>query len=261
MKQLIKIFTIITIGLLISCSQENPNVLVVGTISGPETELMATAQKIAKDRYGVTIKIVEFNDYNLPNEALQNGGLDANVYQHLPYLEAAKKNHHYDLKVIGKTFIYPAGVYSKKYKSLQDLPKNAVIALPNDPSNEIRALKLLENAHLITLNNENATTIDDITSNTKNLKFKELDAALLPRTLEDVDAAVINTTFAIPAGLSPILDAIFIEDKDSPYANLIVIKTGSKKKEKLDVLIKALHSLEVQNTAKNIFGDGAIAAW
>lgn len=261
MKLFLKIFTITLLGLLFSCSKPNPNVLIVGTISGPETELMETAQKVAKERYGLTIKIVEFNDYNLPNEALQNGSLDANVYQHLPYLESFKKNHHYDLEVIGKTFIYPAGVYSKKFKSLKDLPKNAIIALPNDPSNEIRALKLLESAGMITLKQDDSTTLEDIKENPKNIKFKELDAALLPRTLSDVDAAVINTTFAIPAGLSPVFDAIYVEGKNSPYANLIVIKRGSPKKAQLEILIKALHSLEVQNTAKSIFGDGAVAAW
>ncbi len=138
---------------LISCSKPSPNTLIVGTISGPETELVEVAQKIAHKRYGITIKIVEFNDYNLPNEALQDGSLDANVYQHLPYLQAANAAHGYDLEAIGKTFVYPTGLYSSKIKSLKQLPNQATIALPNDPSNEARALLLLQSAGLITLKN------------------------------------------------------------------------------------------------------------
>lgn len=235
--------------------------LIVGTISGPETELMEAAQKVAKERYNLTIKIVEFNDYALPNEALQNGHIDVNVYQHKPYLDSYLKSHKYDFEIIGKTFIYPQGMYSKKIKDVKDVKENAIIAIPNDPSNELRALKLLESAGLITLKNNNTATLEDIATNPKHIKFKELDAAQLPRVLEDVDAAVINTTFAIPAGLSPIHDAIIIESKDSPYANLIVIKRDNKKKEQLEILIKSLHSLEVQNKAREIFGDGAVPAW
>jgi len=246
---------------LLSCSKPSNNTLVVGTISGPETELVEVAQKIALERYGINVKIVEFNDFNLPNEALQDGSLDANVYQHLPYLEAAKKAHKYNLEAIGKTFVYPTGIYSSKFKSLKDLPANATIALPNDPSNEIRALLLLQKANLIKLKTTNHTTINDIGSNPKKFRFKELDAAQLPRVLADVDAAVINTTFAIPAGLSPTRDAIFIEDKNSPYANLIVIRSDSNKKEQLLLFVKALNSSEVKAKAHELFGDAAIVAW
>ena len=132
-------------------SKPNPNTLVIGTIAGPETQLVETAQQVARDKYGISIKIVAFNDYNLPNEALQDGSLDANVFQHLPYLQAAIKSHHYALEPIGKTFVYPMGIYSKKIKLLINLPDNALIALPNDPSNEMRALLLMQKAGLITL--------------------------------------------------------------------------------------------------------------
>lgn len=255
-------FTIITLLLaLIACSKPSPNTLIVGTISGPETELVDVAQKIALDRYGLTVKIVEFNDYNLPNEALQDGSLDVNVYQHLPYLKAAMDTHGYHFQVIGKTFVYPTGIYSSKIKSIKQLPNQATIALPNDPSNEARALLLLQKAGLITLKNTHHASIQDIASNPKNLRFKELDAAQLPRILADVDAAVINTTFAIPAGLSPSRDALFVEDKHSPYANLIVIRSNSLKKEQLNLLVKALNSKEVADKAHELFGDAAIVAW
>lgn len=246
---------------LAGCDKPSPNTLVVGTIAGPETDLVEAAKGTALKNYGLTLKIVQFSDYNLPNEALQDGSLDVNVYQHLPYLQAAMKAHGYNLEAIGKTFIYPAGIYSKKIKSLQQLPNQATIAIPNDPSNEARALLLLEKAGLITLKSTTNATTDDIASNPKQLKIKELDAAQLPRVLSDVDAAVINTTFAIPAGLSPTHDALFIEGKDSPYANLIVIRRDSSKKPQLEKFVQAMHSQAVVDKAKELFGDAAIPAW
>ncbi|WP_454783182.1 MetQ/NlpA family ABC transporter substrate-binding protein [Legionella sp. WA2022007384] len=246
---------------LVACNKPSPNSLVIGTIAGPETELVETAQEVAKNKYGLNIKIVTFNDYNLPNEALQDGSLDANVYQHLPYLNAAVKAHGYTLEAIGRTFVYPMGIYSKKYKTLSQLPEKAIIALPNDPSNEMRALQLLEKAQLITLKTTQNAGLKDIATNPHNLQFKEMDAAQLPRVLPDVDAAVINTTFALPAGLNPSHDALFSEDKDSPYANIIVIRNDSPKKAQLELFVKALNSEEVKEKAKTLFGDSAIPAW
>lgn len=248
---------------LSACHKPTPNTLTIGTIAGPETDLVETAKEVAQKQYGLTIKIVEFNDYNLPNEALQDGSLDANVYQHLPYLEAAMKGHGYDLEVIGKTFVYPTAVYSTKIKSLDKLADNSTIAIPNDPSNEARALRLLQKAGLISLKSAdiNIASTADIADNPKHLIIKALDAAQLPRILADVDAAVINTTFAIPAGLSPSHDAIYLEGKDSPYANLIVARRNSNKKTQLDEFVKALNSQEVQDKAKELFGDAAISAW
>lgn len=257
-----RILSFIILALSITaCSKPSPNTLTIGTIAGPETDLVVAAKDAALKDYGLTLNIVEFNDYNLPNEALQDGSLDANVYQHLPYLQAAIKAHGYNLETIGKTFIYPAGLYSKKIKSLSALPDKGIIAIPNDPSNEARALLLLEKAGLISLKSSTNASLDDIASNPKQLKIKELDAAQLPRVLDDVDAAVINTTFAIPAGLSPTRDALFIEGKDSPYANLIVIRRDSNKKPQLEQFVKAMHSQAVVDKAKQLFGDGAIPAW
>ena len=246
---------------LLACGKPDPNTLIVGTIAGPETELVDVAQKVAQERYGLTIKIIEFSDYNLPNEALMDGTLDANVYQHLPYLNAASAAHGYHFDVIGKTFVYPTGLYSAKIKTLRALPKNALIALPNDPSNEARALLLLQKAGLITLKKSKSTTLSRIARNPKKLRFKELDAAQLPRILADVDAAVINTSFAIPAGLKPSRDALFLENKDSPYTNLIVVRRDNGKQAQLDLLVKALNSKEVKEKAQALFGDAAIAAW
>ena len=254
---LLALFTALT-----ACGHKSdPDILNVGTIAGPETELVQVAADIAHQQYGLNVKVIEFNDYNLPNAALQDGSLDANVYQHLPYLKASMKAHGFDLEAIGKTFVYPTGIYSKKIKSIAELPNQAIIAIPNDPSNESRSLLLLEKAGLITLKTSDNANIKDITHNPKQLKLKELDAAQLPRVLDDVDAAVINTTFAIPAGLTPSRDAIFIEGKDSPYANLIVIRRDSAKKSQLLQLVKALNSAQVKLKAQALFGEGAVAAW
>ncbi|MDF1645815.1 MAG: MetQ/NlpA family ABC transporter substrate-binding protein [Legionellaceae bacterium] len=247
---------------LLGCQQpSSPNTLTIGTISGPETDLVKTAQTVAKNQYDLNIRIVEFSDYNLPNEALQDGSLDANVYQHLPYLESAQQAHGYTLEPIARTFLFPAGLYSAKIKQINDLPQHAQIAIPNDPSNEARALILLTKAKLITLKPSKNPTLQDIQANPKKIRFKTLDAAQLPRVLPDVDAAVINTTFAIPAGLNPIKDALISEDKTSPYANLIVIKTNTPKRSQLDLFVKAMHSDEVKHQAKSIFGDSAVASW
>ncbi len=250
-------------SILAGCGGSKPsaNTLVIGTIAGPETDLVEIAQQIAQERYGLNVKIVEFSDYNLPNEALEDGTLDANVYQHLPYLKAAIKAHNYELDALGKTFIYPSGIYSFKHKTLNNIPVHGLIAIPNDPSNEARALLLLQKSGLIRLKNNHGTTLAAISANPKNLRFQELDAAQLPRVLADVDAAVINTTFAIPAGLRPTKDALFIENKDSPYANLIVVRKNSPKIEQIKLFIKAMNSNEVKEKAKELFGDAAIPAW
>lgn len=248
--------------MLCNCNHKQANdTLIVGTISGPETELVDVAQKVAKAQYGLNIKIVEFSDYNLPNEALQDGTLDANVYQHLPYLQESIKAHKYTIKAIGKTFVYPAALYSKKHNSLKSLPINAMIAIPNDPSNESRALLLLAKAHLITLKYKAEPSINNIIKNPRKLRFRELDAAQLPRVLDDVDGAVINTNYAIPAGLRPSLDSLYTEGKNSPYANLIVVKENNNKEKYLKLFVKAMNSKEVKAKAQEIFGDSAIPAW
>ena len=259
MKKLFNIFCLSF--LLLACQQQNPNALRIGAIAGPETEILETAAQVAKKEYGLDIQIISFNDYNLPNEALVDGSLDANIFQHLPYLESAIAARHYPIEAIGKTFIYPVAIYSKKWKNLDALPDKALIALPNDPSNGLRALRLLEKAKLIVLRNDRPQGLQDIIANPKHLQFKEMDAAQLPRILADVDAAVINTNYGQAAGLDPSRDGLFSEDKNSPYANLVVIRQNSAKKEQLELFLKALHSDEVKAKARSLFGSHAIPAW
>lgn len=251
----------IALAFLSACQPESKADLVVGTISGPETELVKVAQAEALKQFGMHVKIIEFNDYHLPNEALADGSLDMNIYQHQPFLNASIKARGYPIMAIAKTFIYPMGMYSKQLKELASLQSGAIIAIPNDPSNETRALKLLEQAKLIRCQNKDVLSPQDIIENQYNFKFKELDAAQLPRILPDVSAAIINTTFAIPAGLNPQQDSILLESKDSPYANLMVIKIKDKDSQNIQHFITAMHSQGVIDKAKSLFGSGAITAW
>lgn len=263
--RLIRVLTllILSLFLLTACQKENSNILKIGTITGPETLLMDVAKEVAKNKYGLEIDVVEFSDYSIPNTVLADGSIDANMFQHLPYLIAANKAHGYDLVSIAKTFVYPMGIYSDRMKSLKDIPNGAKVAIPNDPSNEARALLLLEKAGLISLKEGagiNATPMD-VASNPHQFSFKELDAAQLPRVLPDVDLAVINTNFAVPAGLTPSDDALFLEDKDSPYANIVVVRKADKTDPRFTQLIDALHSEEVLQKAKELFHGQAIQAW
>jgi D-methionine transport system substrate-binding protein len=246
------------------CSKpENSPDLLVGTIAGPEAELVQVAKEVAKKQYNLNVKVIEFNDYALPNIALHDGSININVFQHQPYLDEAIKNNHYDLVSIGKTFVYPMGIYSKVLKNVKEVPEGAKVAIPNDPSNEARALLLLEKAGLIELKKGTSmcATPLDIEKNPKKLNIKEIDAAQLPRVLNDVALAVINSTYAIPAGLSPEKDAIFLENKDSPYSNLIVVRRADAHNPKFMTFVKAMHSEAVLDKAKELFHDSAIPAW
>lgn len=255
------VITLITL-LLLSCQKNDKNTIRVGTIAGPETELMETAKDVAKKQFGLNIKIVEFTEYTQPNAALNDGSLEANMFQHQPYLDQEMQNKHYDLVVIGRTFVYPMGIYSNKIKNLADLPQDGTIAIPNDPTNEGRALILLEKAGIIRLKKEAGiyATPADIEANPRQIKFQELDAAQIPRSLPDVDAAVVNTNYALAAGLK-LADALFHESKNSPYANIIVIRADEQNDPRMKQLIAAFQSEAVKKEAQRIFKDQAIPAW
>lgn len=253
----------IVLGLSACQKKEAPNTVVVGTIAGPETKLMEVAKSVAKNCYGLNVKIVTFSDYNTPNEALNNGSLDANAFQHIPYLRAQVRAHGYTIVSVGKTFLYPMGVYSDSIKKLSALKKGSKVGIPNDPSNEARALLLLQKAKLIRLrkgSDINATPMD-VMDNPKQLQFIPLDAAELPRTLKSVAIALINTNYAIPAGLSPSKDALLEESTDSPYTNIIVARQNNANSKKVRELVSAFQTPEVVAEAKRLFGDGAIAGF
>lgn len=234
-----------------SAAHAENQVVKVGTIAGPDEQTWAVVQKVAKSE-GLDIKIVTFNDYVQPNAALDAGDLDANAFQHQPYLDSQVKQRGYKIVTAGLTYISPIGIYSKKLKAVKDLQPGAEIALPNDPSNENRALLLLQTQGLIKLKpgagvNGNSATTLDIADNPKKLKLLELDAAQLPRSLGDVDAAVINTNYALAAGLQPTKDAIAREDVHSPYANLIAVRAQDKDKPWVKKLVAAYHSQQVRD--------------
>jgi len=262
---LTKFGLILLLGLLLGCKEQDDGktTLKVGTISGPETRLMQVAKHVAKEKFGLNIAVIEFNDYLMPNTALADNSINANMFQHEPYLKAASAAKGYDFAIVGKTFVYPMGLYSSKHQHLEDLPSNAKIAIPNDPSNEARALLLLEKAGLIKLNSAAKTnvTTQDIEQNPKKLIIQELDAAQLPRTLSDVDLAAINTNYAMVAGFIPSRDALFIEDKHSPYANIVVVRNKDKNDARFKQLVEALHSQDVIATADQLFHGEAIPAW
>jgi D-methionine transport system substrate-binding protein len=233
----------------------------VGTIAGSDAQIWSVVTKVAK-REGLNVKVVEFSDYVQPNAALDAGDLDANSFQHQPYLQSQIGQRGYKIVSAGLTYISPLGIYSKKLKSLKDLAQGAKVAIPNDPSNENRALLLLQAQGVVKLkagagtNGNNATTLD-IAENPKKIKFVELDAAQLPRSLGDVDAAAINTNYALDAGLQPAKDAIALEDLHSPYANLIAVRTQDKDKPWVKKLVAAYQSEDVRQYIKTQF-KGAI---
>jgi D-methionine transport system substrate-binding protein len=235
----------------------------VGTISGPETQLMEVAKQVARKKYNLNLKIVQFSDYSLPNAALNEGDLDANLFQHQPFLAEEIKHKHYHLVPIAKFFIYPMGIYSKKIQRLSELRQNAIIAIPNDPSNEARALLLMQDAGLIklTILPGKFLTPRAIYKNPKCLQIKELDAAQLTRVLPDVDAAVINTNYAVLAYLYPLQNALFVENKNSSYANLLVVREQEQDDPRFKQLINALHSPEVLAAAEKLFHGQALPTW
>ena len=206
-----------------------------------------------------------FNDYVLPNEALSKGDIDANAFQHKPYLDQQIKDRGYKLVAVGNTFVYPIAGYSKKIKSLDELQPGSQVAVPNDPTNLGRSLLLLQKVGLIKLKEGVGLlpTVLDVTENPKNLKIVELEAPQLPRSLDDaqIALAVINTTYASQIGLTPAKDGIFVEDKDSPYVNLIVTREDNKDAENVKKFIQAYQSEEVYQEANKVFNGGAVKGW
>ncbi|HKT96508.1 MAG TPA: MetQ/NlpA family ABC transporter substrate-binding protein [Paraburkholderia sp.] len=234
----------------------------VGVTGGPHEQVMEVVKRVAA-KNGLAIKIIEFSDYVQPNAALAGGDLDANSYQHEPYLDAQVKDRGYKLVKLADTVTFPMGIYSKKIKTLAELKPGARIAVPNDPTNGGRALLLLQKQGLIKLRagaGLKATPLD-IVENTRKLKIVELDAAQIPRSLDDVDAAAINTNFAMEAGLKPKQDAIAIEDPNGPYVNIIAIRAADRNKPWAAKLVAAYHSPEVKQYIEQKFGGAVIASW
>jgi len=234
----------------------------VGVTAGPHAQILEAVKPIAaKD--GLDIQILEFTDYVIPNQALAGGDLDANSFQHQPYLDNQVKDRGFDLVSVGKTVVYPIGIYSKKVKSLDELQPGAKVAIPNDPTNGGRVLLLLQAKGLIKLKDGGTLKASpiDIVENPKKLEIVELDAAQLPRSLDDVTVAAINTNFALEAGIDPVKDAIAREAADSPYANVIAVRKADKDKPWVAKLVKAYQSPEVKEFILTKFKNAVVPAF
>ncbi len=232
----------------------------VGASPVPHSEILELIQPILAAQ-GIDLEIVVFTDYVLPNLALAEGELDANYFQHVPYLEQFSADHGLDLTVVGGVHVEPIGLYSQNLTTLEGLPQGTQVAIPNDPSNSGRALLLLEAAGLIGLADDaglSATSLD-ITDNPHGLRFIELEAAQLPRSLADVGLAVINTNYALEAGLNPVQDALALEGAESPYVNVVVVQTGREHEEVVAALIDALQSEHVREFIISTY-EGAVVA-
>ena len=257
-KSLLFVFAAAALSLFAGCAKSSAKIR-IGATEVPHAELL----NLVKDDLaaeGVNLEVVVMNDYVTLNDAVENGDLFANFDQHTPYMNATNAEKGYHLINVGGIHIEPFAVYSEKYKSLNDLPDGATFAIPNDPTNEGRALLLLQSAGLITLKdptNLSATPVD-IESNPKNFKFAEIDAASLARVLGDVDAATINGNYALAAGLSASKDGLFVENKDSPYVNIVVTRDGRQKDERLIRVVRALQTKKVKDYIQEHFPNGEV---
>ncbi|QIB32892.1 MetQ/NlpA family ABC transporter substrate-binding protein [Ancylobacter pratisalsi] len=235
----------------------------LGVIGGDEEEIAEVVKKVAaKD--GIDIQIIAFSDYTLPNEALSRGDLDANAFQHQPYLDAQIAARGYKIVPAGFTIVEPIGFYSTKLKAFKDLPQGAQIGIPNDPSNGGRALNLLAANGLIKVKPGKGllpTTLDVI-DNPKQVKFRELDAALLPKQLPDLDGAVINTNYALGAKLDPRKDALVQESRtENPYGNFVAVRSGDEGKPTIRKLVAAYQSPDVKAFLETRFKGAVLPAW
>lgn len=235
----------------------------VGIVGGEDEDLWkVVAAEAAKN--GLTIKTVVFDDYTQPNEALEHGDVDANAFQHKPYLDNQIKTRGYHIVPVGFTAVWPIGLYSHKVHAVADLPSGAVIGVPNDPSNEGRALLVLQDEGLIKLRDGSGilATTADITDNPKNIKIKELDAGIVGRSIDDLDAAVVNTDWALKSGLNPATDRIAQEPvANNPYRNFIAVKTGHENDPWVKPLVAAYQNETVKAALVKIYHGTGLAAW
>lgn len=243
-------------------SDEGTKTLKIGASNVPHAEILNEAKPLLEEK-GIELDITTFQDYIVPNQALEGGDIDANYFQHIPYLESQMAENDYDFVNAGGVHIEPIGVYSQEYDSLDDLPEGATIIMSSSVPDHGRILTMLEKEGLITLKadvDKTTATIDDIEENTKNIKFDtEYEAALLPQIYNngEGDAVLINSNYAIDAGLNPVEDAIALEESDSPYVNVIAVRAGDEDKEKIKALLEVLHSEEIQSFIEEQY-EGAV---
>ncbi|AEH46581.1 MetQ/NlpA family ABC transporter substrate-binding protein [Parageobacillus thermoglucosidasius] len=240
--------------------------LVVGASNVPHAEILEKAKPILKEK-GIDLEIVKFQDYILPNKALADKEIDANYFQHIPYLESQKKEHGYDFVNAGGIHIEPIGIYSKKYKSLDELPDGATIIMSNSVADHGRILSMLQEKGLIKLKDgvdKTKATVKDIVENPKHLKFEaDVDAGMLPQIYKngEGDAVLINANYALDAGLDPAKDPIAVESpKDNPYVNIIAVRKGDENRKEIKTLVEVLQSKEIQDFIKKEYKGAVIPA-
>lgn len=247
-------------------SDTNKRVVTIGVVgqSKQDAKIWDSVASVAKKKYGITIKIKNFTDYNQPNKALKDGEIDLNSFQHYAFLNAWNKANNGSLVPIGRTYIAPIRLYSKKYHKLADLPVGATIAVPNDATNESRALFVLKNAGLIKLRpGKTLVTINDIMKNPQQLKIKELSAEQTSRVIDSVDAAVVNNTYAVTAGLTE-KETIYVEpvNKDSKqWINVIVATKKNRNNPLYEDVVKAFQTKKTKQLVHKFYGDTELAAW
>jgi len=243
MKKRVAVLLTIALLLLGSVGVHAQRTIKVGATPVPHAEILNLLVPVLAEQ-GINLVVIEFTDYVLPNLALAEGEIDANFFQHTPYLEAFNRDHRLNLVPLAGVHVEPLGVYSSKLNKLEDLPKGATIAIPNDAVNGGRALLLLQSAKLIKVDPKTGITptIFDVTENPLGFRFVELEAAQLTRSLQDMTAAVINGNYALVAGLVPTRDALFLEGAESPYVNVLVVRAEDKDNPDLKKLAEALQS-------------------
>lgn len=236
--------------------------LTVGASPVPHADILQFVDDELAEEAGISLEIEEFEDYLIPNQALNDGDIDANYFQHEPWFNNEVEENGYDIVHFEGVHIEPFALYSDQYDDIADLPEGATIALNNDPSNQARGLVLLEEAGLITLSEDidaESATFNDVDENPQNFEFIEADASALTRTLDDVEAAVINGNNALEAGLSPTEDGLLVEDgEDNPYANFLAVRSADEDNEAIQTLNDLLHSEEVREYIEENWQDGEV---
>ena len=265
-KLFIEIISLLLAVTLTACggkTERDDKTLLVAATSKPHGDILEEAKNILKDDYDIDLEIKILDDYYIFNRSLNDGDVDANFFQHQPYLDEFAAEHSVKLVSAGGGHIEPMGIYSKKVKALDELKDGALVAIPNDPTNGGRALILMAKAGIITLkdNNDIKATVQDVVANPKNIQFQEVEAAQLPRVLDDVDAAVINTNYAMQAGFVPASDALIIEDSTSPYVNIVAVREGDQEKPAIQKLMKALKSEAVKKFIEEKYKGAVVPAF
>ncbi|RFB85715.1 metal ABC transporter substrate-binding protein [Rhizobium leguminosarum bv. trifolii] len=234
----------------------------VGIMAGEEEDIWRVVTSEAAKK-GLKVETITFNDYTQPNEALERGELDANAFQHQPYLDNQIKQHGYHITRVGYTGVWPIGLYTKKYKSVAEIPEGAVIGVPNDPSNEGRALRVLQNEGLIKLKDGTGilATVADVTDNPKKIEIKELDAGIVGRSIDDLDAGVVNTDWALKSGLSPAERIAQEPIADNPYRNFIAVKDDNKDADWVKTLVSSYQNDTVKAEFDKVYKGTGLSAY